>query len=82
MIDVAAFKQALKDADDGQAIALFCWAKACMEVRGLIQIEGSTPGRKRRSDAGKSRTAEAWDCPPRSAQPSLSGLPDETGVGE
>ncbi len=55
MIDAAGFKQTLKDADDGQAIALFCWAKACMEVRGLIPIEDAAPTRKRRSDAGQSR---------------------------
>ena len=51
----AEFKQFLKDAPDEVAKALFIWATACMEVRGLIDIAGSVPARKRRSDAGGKR---------------------------
>lgn len=55
MIDTAAAKQTFKDATDAEAKALYEWAKTCMEVRGLIEIEGAQPTRKRRSDAGQQR---------------------------
>jgi len=56
MADTAAFKQALKDASDEEAEEMYKWATACMEVRGLVKIEGT---RKRRSDAGQPRTTNA-----------------------
>lgn len=93
MSDTAGFKQTLKDASDDEAKALYIWATACMEVRGLIDIAGAKP---RRSDAGTRRKhAEGCICakcdpdpkPTIEAvrerlQPSLSGLPDESAVGE
>lgn len=77
MIDTSAIKQAFKNADDAEALELFRWVTACMEVRGLIEIAGA-PSRKRRSDAGVLRTQNGKSP---ESQPSLSGLPDENGVG-
>jgi len=79
MLDTAGFKQTLKDASDDEARALFGWAKACMEVRGLIEIEGAAPTRKRRSDAGQARTAgqPTVEAVRERIQASLTGLPDE-----
>jgi hypothetical protein len=71
LIDAGAVKQAFKDADDAEAKALYLWATACMEVRGLIPIAGAT-GRKRRSDAGQSRVVQITET-----APSLTGFPDE-----
>lgn len=104
MIDTSAVKQHFKDASDEEAKALYVWVTACMEVRGLIQIDGAAPSRKRRSDAGTERKVlpkpplgplikvctlalgHEGECNGRTmpgcSQPSLSGLPDETGVGE
>lgn len=88
MIDSSTVKQAFKDASDDEAKALYIWATACMEVRGLIEIAGA-PARKRRSDLGQSRvTTLDKILPVNHAQPtveavrerlrpSLSGLPDE-----
>jgi len=58
MIDTGAVKQAFKDADNAEAMALYIWATACMEVRGLIPIAGAT-SRKRRSEAAIGRGATA-----------------------
>lgn len=90
MID-AEWKQFLKDAPDDAAKALFGWAKICMEVRGLIDIAGAPATRKRRSDYGTTGVGKLGL--PSSEQPtveavrerlqsSLSGLPDESAVGE
>lgn len=79
-------KQFFKEADDPLARDAFAWITGAMEVRGLIPIAGAQPTRKRRSDAGQARTiVEAAKnhlaSAPNAAQPSLSGLPDESKVG-
>lgn len=96
MIDAAGFKQTLKDASDDEAKALYIWATACMEVRGLIDIAGAPATRKRRSDAGTERKPRELltqdemkqlgiaqptvEAVRERLQSSLSGLPDEMGV--
>lgn len=92
MIDTSAVKQHFKDASDEEAKALYVWVTACMEVRGLIDIAGADAPKAKRSDAGKPRktkTDKTSDHIPETGkmvdnpeQPSLSGLPAETGVGE
>lgn len=66
-MDSSAVKQFFKDSDNESALAMYNWATAAMEVRGLISLPPSS-GRKRRSDAGQLRGPQ---------QQSLSGLPDE-----
>jgi len=77
MLDTAGFKQTLKDASDSEAIALFVWAKACMEVRGLIEIEGAARTLKRRSDAGQQRSGATVESVRERIQPTLSGIPGD-----
>ncbi len=89
-MDFSDVKQFVKECDDETACAVFAWIRAAMEVRGLIPIAGAQPTRKRRSDAGQSRTTTLDEAAATAriesvrgrlnGQSSLSGLPDEAGV--
>jgi len=80
MLDTGPTKQYFKDASEDEAKAMYAWITGAMEVRGLIDIVGSQPARKRRSDAGHARngtqpTVEA--VRERIEQLSLTRLPNE-----
>lgn len=79
MLDTGPTKQYFKDATPEEALSMYNWILAAMEVRGPIAVPGV---RKRRSDAGKERGVkpeEAFAAGQRvsNGQPSLTGLPDE-----
>ena len=71
-MDTAQVKQFFKEAEASEALAMYSWITGAMEVRGLIQIAGMEPKRKRRKDAGTRRGTDLVN-----GQTSLTGLPDE-----
>ena len=58
--DLTAMKQYFKESSDADALKAYEWVTTAMEVRGLIQLPGT---RKRRSDAGKSRSVSESEAP-------------------
>lgn len=79
-MDQSDVKMFFKEASDIDTLAMYHWTVGAMEVRGLVPIAGAAPQRKRRSDAGQTRSGQQEtqeSLTISSSQPSLSGLPDE-----
>ncbi len=55
-MEISDVKLFVKNADDALARDLYAWMTGAMEIRGIIPIQGASPTRKRRSDAGVPRT--------------------------
>jgi len=70
MADASDVKQYFKDASDEEAKRMYDWAKTAMEVRGIVAIPQT--GRKRRSDAGITRTPKVDDISVREGQTGLN----------